>query len=207
MNSWIFKLCVCVCVRVCVYTYKYMLGQLCSTLRDTMDCSSPGSSLHRDSPGNCSGLPCPLPWYLPNLGIEPRSLTVQWILYHLSHRGSQRILAWVAYPFLIGFSNPGIKLEPPALQVDALPAELQESPIYTNMKWSEVKPLSRAWLFATQWIIACQALPSMGLSRQEFWSGLPFPSSGDLPNSGIKPGSSTLQADSLPSELHIYSSI
>ena len=97
MNSWIFKL--CVCVSLCVYTYKYMLGRLCSTLRDTMDCSSPGSSLHRDSPGNCSGLPCPLPWYLPNLGIETRSLTVQWILYHLSQWGSQRILEWVAYPF------------------------------------------------------------------------------------------------------------
>ena len=58
-------------------------------------------------------------------------------------------------------SNPGIKLEPPALLVDSLPAELQESPIYTYMKWSEVKPLSRVWLFATQWIIACQALPSI----------------------------------------------
>jgi len=39
-----------------------------------------------------------------------------------------------------------------------------------------------------------------GISRQEYWSGLPFPSSGDLPNPGIKPGSPTLQADALPSE-------
>ena len=42
---------------------------------------------------------------------------------------------------------------------------------------------------------------SMGLSRQEYWSGLPFLSPGDLPNPGIKPGSSALQADSLPTEL------
>ena len=40
----------------------------------------------------------------------------------------------------------------------------------------------------------------MGFSRQECWSGLPFPSPGDLPNSGIKPGSPALQADALPSE-------
>ena len=41
---------------------------------------------------------------------------------------------------------------------------------------------------------------SMGFSRQEFWSGLPFPSPGDLPGSGIEPGSPALQADALPSE-------
>ena len=41
---------------------------------------------------------------------------------------------------------------------------------------------------------------SMEFSRQEYWSGLPFPTPGDLPNPGIKPGSPILQADSLPSE-------
>ena len=46
-----------------------------------------------------------------------------------------------------------------------------------------------------------QAPPSMGFSRQEYWSGLPFPSPGDLPDPGIKPRSPTLQADALPSEL------
>ena len=48
--------------------------------------------------------------------------------------------------------------------------------------------------------VACKAPPSMGFSRQKYWSGLPFPSPGDLPNSGIKPGSPTLEADSLPSK-------
>ena len=48
--------------------------------------------------------------------------------------------------------------------------------------------------------IALQAPLFMGFSRQEYWSGLPSPSPGDLPNSGIRPGSPTLQADSLPSE-------
>ena len=49
---------------------------------------------------------------------------------------------------------------------------------------------------------SCQAPQSMGFSRQEYWSGLPFPSPGDLPDSGIKPGSPELQEDSLLFELH-----
>ena len=55
-------------------------------------------------------------------------------------------------------------------------------------------------LFATPWTIPHQAPPTMGFSRQEYWSGLPFPSPGDLPDSGIEPGPPALQADSLPSE-------
>ena len=51
------------------------------------------------------------------------------------------------------------------------------------------------------WAVACQAPLSMGFSRQEYWSGLPFPSPGDLPDPGIKPGSPALQADDLPTEL------
>ena len=50
----------------------------------------------------------------------------------------------------------------------------------------------------TPWTVALQALPSMGCSRQEYWSGLAFPSPGDLPGPGMEPGSPTLQADSLP---------
>ena len=53
---------------------------------------------------------------------------------------------------------------------------------------------------ATPWTAACQAPLSMGFSRQEYWSGLPCPPPGDLPNSGIKPRSPSLQADSLPTE-------
>ena len=51
---------------------------------------------------------------------------------------------------------------------------------------------------ATPQTIACQAPLSMGFSRQEYWSGLSFPSPGDLPDPGIEPGSPALQADSLP---------
>ena len=67
-------------------------------------------------------------------------------------------------------------------------------------KWKR-KSLSHVQLFATPWTVACQAPLSMEFFRPEYWSGLPFSSSGDLPNPGIEPRSPTLQADSLPSEL------
>ena len=54
--------------------------------------------------------------------------------------------------------------------------------------------------FAIPWAVAYQAPLSMEFFRQEYWSGFPFPSSGDLPNPGIQPGSSKLQAGALPSE-------
>ena len=60
--------------------------------------------------------------------------------------------------------------------------------------------LSRVRLFATPWTVAYQARRSMGFSRQEYRSGLPFPSPGDLPNPGIEPGSPALQTDALPSK-------
>ena len=64
----------------------------------------------------------------------------------------------------------------------------------------KVKSLSCVRLFATPWTVAYQASPSMGFSRQEYWSGLPFPSPGDLPDPGIEPRSPTLEADALTSE-------
>ena len=65
---------------------------------------------------------------------------------------------------------------------------------------SEVKSLSHVLLFAKLWTVAYKAPLSMGFSRQEYWSGLPFPSPGDLPDPGIEPRSPTLQADALTSE-------
>ena len=64
----------------------------------------------------------------------------------------------------------------------------------------KVKSLSHVGLFATPWTVAYQVPPSMGFSRQEYWSGLPFPSPGDLPDPGIEPESPALQADALTSE-------
>ena len=62
------------------------------------------------------------------------------------------------------------------------------------------KSLSHVRPFATPWTVAHQAPPSTGFSRQEYWSGLPFPPPGDLPNPGTEPRSLSLQADALTSE-------
>ena len=85
----------------------------------------------------------------------------------------------------------------------AQPPLLSTLPTWKWKCWS----LSHVQLFTTPWIIAHQASLSLELSRQEYWSGLLFPSPGDLPNPGIKLTSPTLQADSSPSEpprLYIY---
>ena len=58
--------------------------------------------------------------------------------------------------------------------------------------------VSRVRFFATPWTVARQAPLSMGFSSQDYWDGFPFPSPGNLPDSGIKPRSPALQADSLP---------
>ena len=64
----------------------------------------------------------------------------------------------------------------------------------------KVKSLSRVRLVTTPWTVAFQAPLSMGFSRQEYWSGLPFPLPGELPDPGIEPGSPALEANALTSE-------
>ena len=75
-------------------------------------------------------------------------------------------------------------------------------PFFINMVWCMhacmLSHFSRIWLFATLWTIALQAPLSMGISKQEYRSGLPSPPPGDLPNPGIKPAVPALQANSLP---------
>ena len=86
--------------------------------------------------------------------------------------------------------DPGNEPRSPALQADSFLLSHQN-----KVKW-----LRRAQLFVTPWTVAYQAPPSMGFSRQEYWSEVPFPSPGNLPSPGNEPGSPALQADALPSE-------
>ena len=74
------------------------------------------------------------------------------------------------------------------------------SEVYISFAEMKVKSLSRVRLFVSPWTVAYQAPPSMGFSRQEYWSGLPFSSPGDLPNPGIEPRSPALEADALTCE-------
>ena len=136
-----------------------------------------------------------------------------------------RKLEWIAISFSRGSSQPRDQTWSPALQADSLACELQGKPPYNpsylavtifhrighnlatkpppsyfNMK---VKVLATQLCPAlvTSWTVACQAPASMGFSRQEYWSGLPFPSPGDLPDPEIEPEPPELQADSLACEL------
>ncbi|XP_060250247.1 ETS-related transcription factor Elf-1 isoform X2 [Ovis aries] len=90
-----------------------------------------------------------------------------------------------------------VQAVPEAEAASSMPEETLNPSVPSIRK---VKSLSRVRLFATPWTVACHAPSSMEFSRQEYCSGLPFPSPGDLPDPGIEPGSPTLQADSLPSE-------
>ena len=69
-----------------------------------------------------------------------------------------------------------------------------------NVDLGKVNSLSRVWVFVTPWTVAYQAPLSVEFSRQESWSGLPFPSPEDLPNPGIELESPALKAEALPSE-------
>ena len=126
---------------MCVYAVAAAAAakplQSCPTLCDPMDCSPPGSSVLRDSPGKTTVVGCHalLQGIFPIQGSNPGLLHCRQILYCLSHQGSPRILEWVTYPFSRGSPDPGIKLESPTLQVDSLPTELPGKPLllYTSI--------------------------------------------------------------------------
>ena len=83
--------------------------------------------------GYWGGLPFPSPEDLPNQELNPGLLHCRWILSWLSHKGSPRILEWVASPSPGDLPNPGIKPRSPTLQADSLPAEPQGKPKNTGM--------------------------------------------------------------------------
>ena len=97
--------------------------------------------------------------------------------------------SWSGLPFPSpgDLPDPGIEPGSPALQARSLPLV---PPGKVKVKW-----LSCVRLFLTPWAIAYQGPQSMEFSRQEYWSGLAFPSPGDLPDPGIEPGSPALRVD------------
>ena len=118
------------CTVLCLVT------QSCLTLCDLMDCSPSGSSVHGGSPGKNTGVGCHalLQGIFPTQGSNPVLQHCRWILYHLNHQGSPRILEGVAYPFSL--PDLGIKPGSPAVQADSLPAELPRKPL--NYKYDSI---------------------------------------------------------------------
>ena len=108
---------------------------------------------------------------------------------------------WSGWPFPSprDLPNPGIELMSPAFQEDSLLMSYQRSPIYEDDGGSIATKSCQT--LATPRYVAYQDPLSVGFSRQEYWSGLPFPSPGDFPNPGTEPRSPALQADSLMTDL------
>ena len=110
---------------------KVKVTQSCLTLCDLINCNSPGSSAHGDSPGKNTGVGfhALLQRIFPTQGLNPGLPHCRQILCHLSHKGSPRIMEQVAYPSPGDLSDPGIKPGSPALQADFWPAELPGKPL------------------------------------------------------------------------------
>ena len=152
-----------------------------------IDSSPPGSSVHGDSPGKNTGVGCLFfilgifPIQGPNLSL----LRCRQILYHWAIREAPLHSKSIPYLFK-HFPVMGIQFR---FQMFAPKKKKKEAPIKRLWK---VKLLSHVRLLVTPWTTAYQAPLSMGFSRHEYWSGLPFPSPGDLPIPGIEAGSPTL---------------
>ena len=126
------------------------------------------------------------PWN-PSCQTTASPITGMWTLAALSLLNSFR-------PFSTGSLSPVLKYG------DVSPTLKQRNPSFLLQFFFGICVLSHFSQSdsATHWTVACQAPLSMEFSRWEYWSGLPFPSPGDLPNPGVKPESPVLQADSLP---------
>ena len=175
-------MCVCVCahVCVCVLVYRaYRVSLVAQTVKNPPECRRPEFDTWVGKiPWRRAWQPAPV--FLPGESHELRSLAgcSPWGCSELNMTEQLALLFT-----LCSFSL--------ALHLLRFPC--------THLKGA-AKSLSRVRLFATPWTAAYQAPPSMGFSRQECWSGLPFPSPGDLPDPGIELRSPALQAEALLSE-------
>ena len=144
-----------------------------------------------------SGLQFSSPGDLPDPG-HVGLLYYMEILYCLSHRGwpkaDSNCPSQTQSTVSISDTRGSLTFSPPCVE-----SWLSATPLIRTSQW-KWNSLSHVWLFETPWTAACQAPPSMGFTRQEYWSGVPFSSPGDLPDPGIKSRSPALQADALPSE-------
>ena len=118
----------------------------------------------------------------------------------LQHHSSKASILWHSAFFIVQLSHPYMTTgETIALtrwtfvyKVISLIFNMLSRLVITFLPRSKMKSLSRVQLFVPTWTPPSQAPPSMGFSRQEYWSELLFPSPGDLPDPGIEPGSPTL---------------
>ena len=123
----------------------------------------------------------------PTQGSIPGFQHCWWILHQLSHQGSPRIVEWVASPFSSRSSRPrnhtGVSCIAGRFFTSWATREAFQEQLLLSSHCSRVR------LCVTPWSVAHQIPLPIGFPRQGYWSGLPFPSPGHLPDSGIKPAS------------------
>ena len=171
--------------------------QSCPNLCDPMDCSPPGTSDHGDSLGKDTGVDYHT--LLQGIFLNQISLIVGRFFTNWATREAQEYWSGLPVPSSGYLPNPWIEPASPALQVDSLPTELlgKQSPLNLSIRNRTISikqdfsisyislllllllllsRFSRVWLCETPQTAAHQTPPSLGFSRQEYWSGLPFPS-------------------------------
>ena len=152
-----------------------------------MDCGPPGSSVHGALQQEYwSGLPCPPPRDLPNTGIEPASLKSP----ALAGRLYTTSITWEAHNSTSVYLNKKIYLNQILTDIEGDIDNLLQYSRGLSVQFSSVTQSCPT--LCDPWTVAYHAPPSMGFSSQEYWSGLPFPSPEDPPNSGIELRSPTL---------------
>ena len=171
-----------------------------------MDCSPLGSSIHGILQARLLvQVTISFSGDLPNPGIEPGSPALQ--ADSLLSEPQGKPFPWIR-PCYLPLTDPYNYIGSTQRIQDILHLKMFNVIILRKFlcamwKWMwrwKVKSLSHVRLFATPWTVAHKAPPSMGFSKQEYWSVLPFPSPGDLPDPGIEPRSPTMQVDTLTSE-------
>ena len=149
-----------------------------------------------------SGLPFPSP--VDHVLSELCTMThPSWVALHgMAHSSIELDRLWSMWSVWLVFCDCGFHSVCPLMDKDKriMEAYWWERLIEGETWKVKVKSLSPVWLFATPWTVAYQSPQSMEFSQQEYWSGSPFPSPGDLPKPGIKSGSPALQAEALLSE-------
>ena len=124
-----------------------------------------------------NGLLCLPQGNLPHPGMEPGLPHCRWILHCLEH--------WSGQPI-----PPPEELPDPGLNRGLLHfRQILYQLSYQGSKNTGTKTLQSCLILVTPWTVVCRIPLSMGFFRQEYWSGLPFPSPGDLPDPGIEPAS------------------
>ena len=207
--------------------WRWRESESCSVVSDSLWPLGPYSPWNSPDQNSGMGSLSFLQGILPTQGSNPSLLHCSWILHQLSHKGNPSILEQVAYPFSTRSSRPRnqTRVSGMAGRFFTNWAEL------SGNHQGRGGMLAKYWAYhgkeiglplggAPGWEPLCchlslgsqlcptrvtpftvQAPLPMGFSRQEYWSGLPFLSPGDLPDLGIEPVSLALQANSLPTEL------